>query len=250
MTTNILLNETGTEPIRIEDEYFILKRNDISYSIITDLKSEFTGEGYLILSSTRLVIFPLRQNSHFRAIEIPLNKIYQEEFKQPLFGKNYITAKCYAIFASPFGGFSFTIWFKGSRMGTLIGAFFTLLDSLRNNQGQFHSDNVIKCLKENSFNELFAIDPEDTSLIYQIQPPSANIPKRNFQSVIIERPQGMININNINSQNNNNISQLNEEQMKRNNDLYMSTFIYRNPKNKFAYNNPNNMNDEDDLINP
>ena len=266
MTTNLLLNETGTEPIRIEDEYFILKRNDISYSIITDLKAQYTGEGYLILSSNRLVIFPLKQNTHFRAIEIPLNKIYQEEFKQPLFGKSYITARCYQIFASSFGGFSFTIWFKGSRMGTLIGAFFTLLDSLRNNQGQFHDEKVINCLKENNFNELFAIDLEDNSLIYQIQPPSAKIPKRNFQSEIIIRPP---DINNFNNQDNNNISnyninlnnniQLNEEQIKRKNDIYMSTFIYRNPNNNkfiykdpgFEYRNPNNVNNnEDDLVNP
>ena len=81
MTTNILLNETGTEPIRSEDEYFILKRNDISYRIIQESKNEYKGQGYFILTSSRLIIFPVRQNTSFRAIEIPLNHIYQEEFK-------------------------------------------------------------------------------------------------------------------------------------------------------------------------
>ena len=184
MTTNILLNETGTEPIRTEEEFFILKRNDISYRILSESKTQYTGEGYIILTSNRLVIFPTRQNTHFRAIEIPLNKIYDEQFKQPLFGKNYLTGKCSPIFASAFGAFTFTIWLKGNRMGTLIGAFYTLLDSLRNNQGRNHDENVIKALKENSINELFAIDPEDNSFIYQIQPPSANIPNQNYQSEI------------------------------------------------------------------
>ena len=285
MTTNILLNETGTEPIRTDDEYFILKRNDIQYRILLESKTQYTGEGYIILTTNRLVIMPTRQNTHFKAIEIPLNKIYQEEFKQPLFGKNYLTAKCSPIFSSPFGAFTFTIWFKGNRMGTLIGAFYTLLDSLRNNQGKNHDENVIKMLKENNINELFAIDTEDNSFIYQIQPPSANIPKQNFQSVIIIRPPGMNNLNNFergnnnnnlndnnNNINNNNFSQLNEEQIKRNNDIYMSTFIYRNPNNNnnpnkfvykdpgFVYKHPNNSNinnirindnnDDDDLINP
>ena len=279
MTTNILLNETGTEPIRTEDEFFILKRNDISYRILVESKTQYTGEGFLILTSSRLVIFPTRQNTHFRAIEIPLNKIYEEQFKQPLFGKNYLTGKCAPIFASPFGAFTFTIWLKGNRMGTLIGAFYTLLDSLRNNQGRNHDENVIKSLKENSFNELFAIDPEDNSYIYQIQPPAANIPKQNYQSEIINRPPGLNNFNNFNRGNNNinniNInnndqSQLNEEQIKRNNDLYMSTFIYRNPNNnpnRFVYKDPgfvykhpnnnininnirNNNNDDDDLVSP
>ena len=80
MTTNILLNETGTEPIRSEDEYFILKRNDISYRILLQSKTQYTGEGYIILTSKRLVIFPTRQNTHFKGIEIPLKNIYQEEF--------------------------------------------------------------------------------------------------------------------------------------------------------------------------
>ena len=275
MTNNVLLNETGTEPIRLEDEYFILKRNDISYRILLESKTQYTGEGYLILTSKRLVIFPKKQNTSFRAIEIPLNQIYQEEFKQPLFGKNYLTGKCTPIFASPFGAFTFTIWLKGNRMGTLIGAFYTLLDSLRNNQGKNHDQNVIKSLKENNFNELFAIDPEDNSFIYQIQPPSANIPKQNYQSVIINRQPNINNFNNFDRRinnniiGNNNISQLNDEQMKRNNDIYMSQFIYRNPndnnQNRFVYKDPgfvyrnpnnininyiNNSNDDDDLESP
>ena len=283
MTTNILLNETGTEPIRTDDEYFILKRNDIQYRILLESKTQYTGEGYIILTTNRLVIMPTRQNTHFKAIEIPLNKIYQEEFKQPLFGKNYLTAKCSPIFSSQFGSFTFTIWFKGNRMGTLIGAFYTLLDSLRNNQGKNHDENIIKILKENNINELFAIDPEDNSFIYQIQPPSANIPKQNYQSVIINRPPDMNNLNNFERKNNNNnlnennnninnnFSELNEEQIKKNNDIYLSTFIYRNPNNinnpnKFVYKDPgfvykhpnnnnnirinNNNNDEDDLVSP
>ena len=246
MTTNILLNEEGTEPIRTENEFFILKRNDITYRILLDSKKQYTGEGYIILTSERLVIISTQRNATFKSIEIPLNKIYQETFKQPLIGKNYLTAKCNPIFASQFGSFTFTIWFKGNRMGTLVGAFYTLLDSLRNNLGRNHDDNVIRALQENNFNELFAIDPEDNSFIYQMQPPPANIPKQNYQSVINNGPPPAINFNfnsNRRNQNFNNFSQINEEQNKRNNDLYLSTFIYKNPrKNSFGfnYNNSNN----------
>ena len=212
MTTNILLNEEGTEPIRTENEFFILKRNDISYRILLDSKKQYNGEGYIILTSERIIIFSTQRNSPFKCIEIPLNKIYQETFKQPLFGKNYLTGKCNPIFASPFGSFTFIIWLKGNRMGTLVGAFYTLIDSLRNNQGKNHDENVIRALRENNFNELFAIDPEDNSFIYQIQPPSANIPKQNYQSIINNGPPPAINFNNY--------SQINDEQNKRNNDLY------------------------------
>ena len=102
MSINILLNEQGTEPLRYEDEYFILKRNDISYRITLESKINYDGEGYIILTSNRLVIFPKKQNTNFRAIEIPLNQIYSEEFKQPLFGKNHIKGSCRPFFQSQF----------------------------------------------------------------------------------------------------------------------------------------------------
>ena len=238
MSINILLNEQGTEPLRSEDEYFILKRNDISYRITLESKIKYEGEGYMILTSNRLVIFPIKQNTNFRVLEIPLNQIYSEEFKQPLFGKNYLKGKCRPFFQGQLGNFDFIIWLKGNRVGTLVGAFFTLIDSLRNNQGRNHNLNIIKCLKENNFNAIFAIDPEDNSFIYQIQPSSANIPKQNFQSVIINRPN---NFNNrIPKQNNNygNFSRLNEEEVKKNNDVYMSHFVYKNPNDKFVYRDP------------
>ena len=252
MSINILLNEQGTEPLRYEDEYFILKRNDISYNITLESKNQYNGEGFLILTSNRLVIIPMKQNANFRALEIPLNQIYSEEFKQPLFGKNYIKGSCRPFFQSQFGNFNFTIWLKGNRVGTLVGTFFTLLDSLRNNQGRYHNSNIMKCLKENNFNAIFAIDPEDQSFLYHIQPSSVNMQRQNFQSEIINRPKNFNNINNninncfnnnintIQKQNNNygNFSRLNEEEMKENNDVYRSHFVYKNPSEKFVYKDP------------
>ena len=187
MSINVLLNEQGTEPLRSEDEFFILRRNDISFCITLQSKDQYEGEGYLILTSNRLVLFPLKQNTNFKAIEIPLNQIYSEEFKQPLFGKNQIKGMCLPYFQSQFGNFSFIIYFKSSRVGTLVGAFFTLIDSFRNNQGRNHNFNLLKCLRENNFNAIFAIDPDDESKLYHSQPAAANIPKQNYQSVIINR---------------------------------------------------------------
>ena len=134
--------------------------------------------------------------------------------------------------------FTFFIYFKGNKVGTLVGAFFTLIDSLRNNQGRNHSLNMMKDLKENNFNNVFAIDPEDISKIYQYQPPAANIPKQNFQSVIINRPNN--NYNNIFRNNNGNFSRLNEEEINQNNNngIYMSHFVYKNPNENFVYKDP------------
>ena len=249
MTTNVLLNELGTEPLRFEEEYFILRRNNISYRISLEIGNQYDGEGDIILTSNRLVILIKKQNTNFRAIEIPLNQIFEEEFKQPLFGKNYLTGKYRPIFGGQFGSFAFTIWLKGNRMGTLVGAFFTLIDSFRNNQGRNHNYNIIKNLKDNNFNAIFAIDPDDESIIYENQPPAASIPVQNFQSVIINRRPDFNNFNygvqnnnnNLNNNNRNiNFSRLNEEEIRQNNDVYKSTFVYKNPNNnnKFVYKDP------------
>ena len=251
MSINILLNEQGNEPLRFENEYFILKRQDISYLISSESGDKYEGEGYIIITSNRLIIFPKKQNTNFRAIEIPLNQIYSEEFKQPLFGKNYLKGKCRPFFQNQFGNFSFTIWVKGNRAGTLVGVFFTLIDSLRNNQGRNHNLDVIKNLRENNFNAIFAIDTDDESYIYQIQPPSVNIPRQNFQSAIINRPNlnNLNNFNNINGyniyannnyNNNNNFSRLNEEEINNeiNNKINMSNFYYKRPNDKYIYKDP------------
>ena len=81
----------------VQKKIFHLKNKWYIISYFSRRKSSYNEEGYLILTSNRLVIIPTRQNTNFKAIEIPLNQIYQEEFKQPLFGKSYLTAKCNRI---------------------------------------------------------------------------------------------------------------------------------------------------------
>ena len=234
MSINPLLNEQGTEPLRLDNEYFILKRNDIYYKLTSEDNGKHEGEGILFLTSNRLVIIPTKHNSAFKSLQIPLKIIYDETFKQPFFGKNYLFAKCQQIFASPFGNFSIQIWFRNSHAGTIINALFTLLDSLRHNNNKKHDDNIINSLKENNFTKYFAIDPDDPSDIYQIQPISVNIPKQNYQSVIVDHPPAMV----INSDINQQIQ--NEQQLKYKNDLYMSQFIYKNPEpnHSFVYKDP------------
>ena len=110
---------------------------------------------------------------------------------------------------------------------------------------------MIKNLRENNFNAIFAIDTDDESYIYQIQPPSANIPRQNFQSAIINRPNlnNLNNFNNINGyniyannnyNNNNNFSRLNEEEINNeiNNKINMSNFYYKRPNDKYIYKDP------------
>ena len=243
MSINCALNEMGLEPLRIKGEYFIIKRYDISYKILLESKKHYEGQGYMVLTSNRLVIIPLNQKAQFRAIEIPLKEIYKEQFKQPLFGKHYLTAKCHSIIGSPFGPFTFTIWFKLKKNSSLIGMLYALIDSLRHNQGAKHDERIINLLQESNFNEIFPINSEEISNFYKIQPELANRPRQIHRSeIIINQYQSMANNyqnNNINNNLNNNLYKNRIILKDDNDDDLRNPYIFQEKENK-TNNNINN----------
>ena len=196
----------------------------------------------MILTSNRLVIIPINKKTQFRSIEIPLKEIYKEQFKQPLFGKHYLTAKCNPIIGSPFGSFTFTIWFKIKKNSSLIGMIYALIDSLRNNQGIKHDDRIINLLKENNFNEIFPINSEEISNFYKFQPEIADRSKKIYQSeIIIKQNQPLVNNlqnNSINNNLNNNRIILKDD----NDDDLRNPYIFQEKENNNNINNKLNHN--------
>jgi len=242
MSINCALNEMGLEPQRLKGEYFILKRYDTSYKISLQSNKHYEGQGYMILTSNRLVIIPINKKTQFSSIEIPLKEIYKEQFKQPLFGKHYLTAKCNPIIGSPFGSFTFTIWFKIKKNSSLIGMLYSLIDSLRNNQGIKHDDRIINLLKENNFNEIFPINSEEISNFYKIQPEIADRSKKIYHSeIIIKQNQPLVNNlqnNSINNNLNNNRIILKDDK----DDDLRNPYIFQEKENNNNINNKLNHN--------
>jgi len=264
MSINYALNEMGLKPLRLKGEYFILKRYDSSFKILLESNKHYEGQGYIFLTSNRLVIIPLNKKIQFRSIDIPLKEIYKEQFKQPLFGKHYLTAKCNPIIGSPFGAFTFTIWFKTKKNSSLIGMFYALIDSLRNNQGIKHDDKIINLLKENNFNEIFPINSEEIPNFYRIQPEIVDRPNQIHHNEIIKKQhQSLVNSlhkNNINNNLNNNKIILKDdndndddlrnpyilqEKEKNNNNInnqlnynFQNIYISSNLNNNMIYNQP------------
>ena len=48
----------------------------------------------MILTTCRLVCVNKKQDSLFKAFDLPLAFIYKESFNQPIFGSNYIGGLC------------------------------------------------------------------------------------------------------------------------------------------------------------
>ena len=273
MSVNIIIDPKTNEPIRYDNEYFISKSPKITFEITTETQGKFSGEGYLYITSYRLILTCSKMsNVNIKGFQIPLINIKDEQFKQPFFGKNYLLCKFNLIQGNNFGNSTLIIWFD-SPLGTIINILFTLLDSYRSNNNRKLGDDILNGLKENSFFQIFPIDNNDPSILYDFQPDSIPYQNQIAQSEIvinrnlINRPridQSMIQRNNmiINNPYVSNVNNINNKGI-----IYQSqmqpNYIYKNPKNyeykqsNFVYKeNPlteskvNLIIDNQELINP
>ena len=251
MTLNPLLNSNTHEPLRMEGEYFIIRRNDCEFEFVTEHSGKYNANGFVILSSVRLIaISPDLNNINFKSFEMPLSNIYGEAYNQPFFGRNFLSGTCQSLFASPLGKVTFRIWFKANDCGTIVPALYNLLDSLRHNQNRTHDKHIINGLKNGDFNSIFAIDPKDPSFIYTTQPEAIPLPKSISQSVIPgARPNMMLSgvNNNLDSQNNYGGAPVNHSMFVNYGANNNNQFVYQEPP-KFQYKEPNYQKEE--IINP
>ena len=56
MSLNPLISTITHEPIRFENEFFIIKRNNVEYEITPENMNPFTGKGLFILTSMRFLM--------------------------------------------------------------------------------------------------------------------------------------------------------------------------------------------------
>lgn len=251
MTLNPLLNSPSHEPLRMEGEYFIIRRDDCEFEFVTEHSGKYKAKGFVILSSVRLIAVSSDHNNiNFKAFEMPLSNIYGEAYNQPFFGRNYLSGTCQSLFASPLGKVTFRIWFTSNDCGTIVPALYNLLDSLRHNQNRNHDKNILNGLKNGDFNSIFAIDPKDPSFIYTVQPEAIPLPKSISQSLIPVARPNMI----LSGVNNNSVPQNHFEGPNVNNSMFVNhganknnQFVYQEPP-KFEYKEPNAQ--KENIVNP
>lgn len=91
MALNPPLNGSG-EPLRIQNEHFILERKGIEFEVKIEGMGKLKGKGRSILTSNRIVLLNDRGGSDnvLKAFDLPLALMFKESFEQPIFGANYI----------------------------------------------------------------------------------------------------------------------------------------------------------------
>ena len=75
----------------------------------------------MILTTSRIVCVNKDKSSKFRAFDLPIALTSKEDFKQPIFGANYICGDCQPLVQGSLPGtVHFKLWFMEGGCGTFV----------------------------------------------------------------------------------------------------------------------------------
>lgn len=78
-------------PLRVSDEYILLRRDGMELEAKIPNMKTIKLKGYLYLTSARLVFVSKKfATDQIKAFDMPLALMRKTDFKQPIFGSNYL----------------------------------------------------------------------------------------------------------------------------------------------------------------
>jgi hypothetical protein len=158
------------DPCRVEGEFFVMKRKGVEFEFKVDKGNKYSGKGFAVLTTCRLVVIQKDLTNPFKAFDIPLAFLRKEEFKQPIFGSNYISGVVSPLFNILPGDISFKIWFTEGGTGTFAPSFLNMVNSLRRNQNKGLDTKTMNIIATGQFSKIAYVDPNDPSVIFLEQP--------------------------------------------------------------------------------
>ncbi len=123
-----------------------------------------------MLTTCRIVAILKDTSGPFKSFDVPLGLLKSEEFKQPIFGSNYITGICKPLFNILPGDTKFKIWFTEGGCGTFVPSFLNMVSSLRRNGNRGHDQKMMNNIATGNFAKTAYVDPNDPSVIFLEQP--------------------------------------------------------------------------------
>ena len=106
----------------------------------------------------------------FKSFDIPLAFLKSEEFRQPIFGSNYIKGVCKPLFNLLPGDIKFKLWFTEGGCGTFAPSFLNMVNSLRKTHNQGLDEKLLNIIACGQYAKTAYIDPNDPSVIFLEQP--------------------------------------------------------------------------------
>ena len=167
MAANPPLDEATEDPICLENEQLLVRREGITFAGTVN-GERLRLRGFAVLSNLRIV-FVSKEPSAIYAIDLPLANTREERFNQPIFGANNITG----VTAPISGGnlraeIAWTLEFREGGVGTWLPWFFTSLKVMRRHleqQAAAGSPAPPPMPSAGSMRHAF-VDPADPSKLY------------------------------------------------------------------------------------
>ena len=97
-------------------------------------RDKFKGKGTTYLTTVRIVFVCDKPTPQFQSFDIPLAHLYNEAFKQPIFGANNIYGKVEPLFGLIPQDAEFHIYFMEGGCHTFLPLFYGTVDEIRKNQ--------------------------------------------------------------------------------------------------------------------
>lgn len=171
MALNPPLTPTG-QPFRLENEYMLAERPGMAIEVETPGMSKLSAKGRVFLSTARLLFVSADfQRSAFKAMDIPVAHMSAIDFKQPVFGSNYLAFTC-----KPFLGLlpapaRVALYFTEGGAEKFLKIFEQVS---RQVQEQLRAGRLDDSLRQQWHNGFFAqkafYDPSDPTVVFAQQP--------------------------------------------------------------------------------
>lgn len=163
----------GGLPMGIAGEVYCLSRAHMTFTLEGPGMPKLKADGRVYLTTVRMCFVPDLSTPAFCAFDIPLQGLSEEEFKQPIFGANYLTGKVAPV---PGRGLpslaTFKLTFNHGGFSTFLRLFFGVMEHYR------IRDLVARRTWMDTRAQAFIsessafVDPSDPSVLYLSQPES------------------------------------------------------------------------------
>jgi hypothetical protein len=190
MAVNPPISEQGV-PFRLQDEYVLLERRGAEIEIKIPNKSSLTAKGKIFLTTARLVFVSKNfTTDKFKSFDMPIISLSRIEFKQPVFGSNYLQFQCRPINATLPQVAAVKIWFTEGGCDKFLRSFEHVSKQVNEQRrNRTMNQNLYNNWREGFFNSNKAFyDPSDPTVVLTEQPPVFNPGQKYFGENIYVNP--------------------------------------------------------------
>lgn len=193
MAQNPPVSHAGV-PLRLEEEYILLERKGIDIAVKVEGMKKLDGKGKVFLTSARLVFTSNNLHGDFKAFDMPLALMYKLDFKQPIFGSNYLEMYCKPLYNMIPKDAYIKVWFTEGGCDKFLRIFDVARKQVREQlrQGRTYHDNTYnQQIAQGFFNNQAYHDPNDPTVVYTNQPKETFSNTTQFHGQNYYQPAGM-----------------------------------------------------------